>query len=91
MKIQELLEYIEMSRRLADEILCFDPDHQGAREVGRLLSSSQASLKTALSDAAKALNEASTLFDQYNFKVGEDGDNEPGAVVSQRRLSEVPG
>jgi hypothetical protein len=85
MKIQELLEYMEMSRRIADEILDHDPDHKAVRETSRLLSSSQESVRNALSASAQALNEASTVFEQYNLDFHQIGDVKyrEGSVGSQ--------
>jgi hypothetical protein len=89
MKVQELLEYIDMSRRIADEILDHDPDHKAIRETSRVLSSSQESVRNALSASARALNEASAVFEQYNLDFHQIGDIKYREVSVELPLSEV--
>ena len=65
MKVEELLRFMEMSRRIADELHRHDPDHVGVQQARQLLSHSHESVKDALDASARALTEASRVFDQY--------------------------
>ena len=68
MKIQELLDYMEMSKRIAEEILHFDGKHTGALQAQQSLSRSQESVKTSLRGAADALKQASNVIEKYHLE-----------------------
>jgi hypothetical protein len=86
MKVEDLMNYLDMSSRIADEILVSQPEYSQAAEVRQLLTDSQERVRAALSSAAGALEKASGIFEDYNLAAQDQASADAGIVKAKRRL-----